>query len=45
VRQHAVYQDEAAFMQTITQAREELRALFEQDAQANHTRASGARGK
>lgn len=45
VRQQAVYQDEAAFMQTTKQASEELRALFEQDAQANHTRTSSTQGQ
>ncbi|MFT3735338.1 MAG: monovalent cation:proton antiporter-2 (CPA2) family protein [Rhodocyclaceae bacterium] len=40
LRQHAVYQDEAALVQTTKQASEELRALFEQDAQANRAVAS-----
>jgi glutathione-regulated potassium-efflux system ancillary protein KefC/glutathione-regulated potassium-efflux system protein KefB len=31
-RQHAVYQDEAMLVQTVKQASEELRSLFEQDA-------------
>lgn len=32
-RQHAIYQDEAQLVQTSKQATEELRSLFEQDAQ------------
>lgn len=33
LRQHAIYQDEALLVQTSKQATEELRSLFEQDAQ------------
>jgi glutathione-regulated potassium-efflux system ancillary protein KefC/glutathione-regulated potassium-efflux system protein KefB len=34
LRQHAVYQDEAQLVASIQQAREELRSLFDQDANA-----------
>jgi hypothetical protein len=34
LRQHAVYQDEAQLVASTQQAREELRGLFDQDANA-----------
>ncbi len=49
-KQHAVYQDEEKLLRTAQQAREELRALFEQDnrpqtqAQVQGDAADGARG-
>jgi hypothetical protein len=39
-RQHAIYTDEAALIQSVKQAAEELESLFESDAQEKRTTAA-----
>lgn len=42
-KQHAIYDDETSLVQSVQQAREELRNLFEQDAAVTDKEASAAR--